>query len=360
MAAPQVVRAAIVGMGYAGQTFHAPLLQSVPGLQLVAVASRDPAKVHARWPALRVERDAAALLAEPALDLVVIATPNASHHELARAALLADKHVVIDKPFAVTLAQCDELMALAAARRRLLTVFHNRRWDGDFLSLRRVLAGAELGEVHVVVSRLQRFSPAPRRRWREDPGPGSGLWFDLGPHLLDQALQLFGPPRSVTGDLATLRAGAVTDDDARVVLGYPRRRVVLECTRLAAHAAARWEVHGSRGSFHCDGWDVQEAQLRDGVQPGAPGWGEDDRPVWISDGERALARPRERGDYRAFYAGVRDAIAADVGPRAGAAGGATASAAPVAADDARQVMALLLAAAASSAQGRTLPWPEQT
>jgi predicted dehydrogenase len=265
------VRVGLIGTGFAGRTFHAPLVASVAGLQLVAATARraeQAAEVARRWPAARVEAEAARLIEAADVELVVVATPNDSHHALARAALLAGKHVVIDKPFAVTVAECDDLIAVAKAQGRVLSVFHNRRWDGDFLSLQRVMASGALGEVRNLISRLHRFAPAPRQRWREVPGPGSGLWIDFGPHLIDQALQLFGAPATVTADLAMLRDGATTDDYAQVVLGYPQRRVTLSCTRLAAHAAARFEAHGTRGSFHCEGWDVQETQLKDGMAPG--------------------------------------------------------------------------------------------
>jgi predicted dehydrogenase len=341
------VRVGLIGMGYAGRTIHAPLIASVDGLQLVAVASRDAARVHATWPSLRVVPEYGELAADPAIDLVVIATPNDSHHPLAHAALLAGKHVVIDKPFAVTLAQCDELAALAQAQQRVLSVFHNRRWDGDFLALQRVIASGVLGEVRELISRLHRFEPTPRVRWRETPGPGSGLWFDFGPHLIDQALRLFGAPLTVAADLAALREGASEVDYAQVVLGYERRRVTLHCTRLAAHAAARFEAHGSKGSFHCEGWDLQEAQLKAGMSPGASGWGEDPRPVFVTDGLRTPPhvepQPRARGDYRSFYTGVLQAIL-------------TGAANPVPVHEARQVMAVLECAVQSAAQGRTLPF----
>jgi predicted dehydrogenase len=242
------VRVGLIGMGFAGRTFHAPLIVSVAGMRLVAVAARraeQVAEVERRWPGARVEAEAARLIEAADVDLVVVATPNDSHHALARTVLLAGKHVVIDKPFAVTVAECDDLIAVAKARGRVLSVFHNRRWDGDFLSLQRVIASGALGEVRDLRSRLHRFEPAPRSRWREVPGPGSGLWLDFGPHLIDQVMQLFGAPATITAELAMLRDGATTDDYAQVVLGYAQRRVTLSCTRLAAHAAARFEAHGA-------------------------------------------------------------------------------------------------------------------
>lgn len=340
-----MIRVGLIGFGYVGRTFHAPLIEAVDGLSLTAIASSDAARVQTFRPGLRVVADYAALATDPAIDLVVIATPNDSHHALARAALLAGKHVVIDKPFTVTLDQADELVALAARQGTLLSVFHNRRWDGDFLTLRRHIEGGVLGDVREFISRFDRYDPQPRDRWRERAGLGAGLWFDLGPHLIDQALCLFGAPQTVSAEMARLRDGSQSVDQAQVVLGYPQRRVTLHCTRLAAHNAARFEAHGTRASFHCEGLDIQEDQLRAGQQPGAADWGQDPRPVFITDGAQtprvALPVPRLRGDYRAYYAGVRDAIRG-VAPN------------PVPASEARRVMAVLELAQRSSDEGRRL------
>lgn len=341
---PTSIRTGLIGHGYAGRTFHAPLLAATPGIDLVAVASTQagalPAARGAAPPRQMASYDA--LAQDPQVDLVVIATPNDSHHRLARAALLAGKHVVIDKPFTVTLAEADDLVALAQQQGRLLSVFHNRRWDGDFLSLRAAIGSGALGEVRELVSRFDRYDPVPRDRWRENAGPGSGLWLDLGPHLVDQALQLFGAPASVTARIECLRDGAQADDFAQVVLGYPQRIVTLHCTRLAAQPGPRFEAHGTLGSFHCHGLDIQEDQLKAGLVPGEPPWGRDERPVVLTDGTReARTVPRLAGDYRCYYAAVRDAIA-----------GAAAN--PVPPSQARSVMALVLLAVRSAQERRTL------
>jgi predicted dehydrogenase len=352
------IRVGLIGWGFAGRTFHGPLLAATPGLQLAAVATRQHAVLQQDWqqharlrgaPPPRVVADYEALARDPGVELVVIATPNTSHHPLARAALLAGKHVVVDKPFTVTLDEADDLVALARRQGRLLSVFHNRRWDGDFLSLRAAIAGGALGEVRELVSRFDRFDPVPRDRWRENAGPGSGLWIDLGPHLVDQALQLFGPPRDVTARIERLRDGAQADDFAQVVLGYPGRHVSLHCTRLAAQPGPRFEAHGTRGSFHCHGLDMQEDQLKAGLAPGDAGWGCDERPVWLTDGARtpreAQAQPRAAGAYGHYYAAVRDAIAGRA-PN------------PVPPGEARRVMALVLLAARSAQERRTLDFDD--
>ena len=341
------IRVALIGFGYAGQTFHAPLIASVDGLALDLVGSSDPARVAARLPGVRTTTDPLRAATDPAIDLVVIATPNDTHHPLACAALLAGKHVVIDKPFTVGLDDARDLVALARERGRLLSVFHNRRWDGDFLGLRAAIDGGLLGDVRELVSRFDRHAPLPRDRWRERPGPGAGLWYDLGPHLVDQALQLFGLPDTVTASLAALRDGAQgVTDWAQVVLGWDGpvpRRVTLHMTRLAAWQAPRFEAHGTAGSWVSTGLDVQEDQLKAGMRPGAPGWGEDARPaLWVPAGEAPRPVSHPAGDHRRYYLGIRDALQ-----------GRT-PAAPVSAAESLQVMAVMDCAMRSAAEGRTL------
>lgn len=344
------VRVGLVGYGYAGQTFHAPLIASVPGLRLAGFASSDAAKVARDWPGLPVEADPVRLCARDDIDLVVIASPNDSHHPLALAALQAGKHVVVDKPFTVTLAQAQQLQAVARERRRVLSVFHNRRWDGDFLTLRALLAGGELGRVVELESRFDRFRPLVRQRWREQSPVGGGLWFDLGPHLLDQALQLFGWPQSLRVDLARQRDGAVNDDAFDARLAYPGGlAVTLRASALTALPGPRFAVHGTRGSFVKWGLDAQEDALKAGHRPLAgTDWGLDTQAATLStlglDGETLQSRPvaLRHGDYPAYYAGVRDAIVA------GAAN-------PVPAAQAIDVMALIELGRRSDAERRELP-----
>ncbi len=309
------LRVGLIGYGYAGRTFHAPLIAGVPGLRLAAVASRDAARVHADFPAAEVLADAHALLRRADLDLVVIASPNDSHYPLARAALAAGRHVVVDKPFTLTLAEARELGALAHARGRLLAVFHNRRWDGDFLTLRELVARGTLGRAVQLESAFDRFRPAVRARWREAAAPGGGLWFDLGPHLLDQALQLFGWPERITLDAATLRDGGLSDDWFQALLAYPRCRVLLRAGMLAAAPAPRFVLHGTEGSWVKQGLDPQEEALKAGARPTWPpqaGWGEDTQASTLTrlHGEalRSEPWPLQPGRQGTFYAGVRDAL----------------------------------------------------
>ncbi|MEF3101973.1 putative dehydrogenase [Raoultella ornithinolytica] len=306
------IRVAIIGYGYASKTFHAPLISGTPGMTLAAVSSSDEAKVRNDWPTVLVVAEPRQLLDDPNIDLIVIPTPNDTHFPLAKAALEAGKHVVVDKPFTVTLSQARELDAVARSRGRLLSVFHNRRWDSDFLTVKSLINEGLLGEVCYFESHFDRYRPQIRDRWRERGGPGSGIWFDLGPHLLDQAIGLFGLPVSMTVDLAQLRPGAQSTDYFHAVLVYPQRRVILHATLLAAAETARFIVHGSRGSYIKYGLDPQEERLKNGERLPQEDWGYDMRDGILTrvDGEDRseeswLTLP---GHYPAYYAAIRDAL----------------------------------------------------
>ncbi len=306
------IRVGLIGYGYASKTFHAPLIVGTPGMELAAVSSSDETKVHADWPTMPVVSDPHHLFNDPSIDLIVVPTPNDTHFPLAKAALEAGKHVVVDKPFTVTLSQARELDALAKSRGQLLSVFHNRRWDSDFLTLKTLLADGTLGEVAYFESHFDRFRPQVRNRWREQAGVGSGIWYDLGPHLLDQAITLFGLPVSLTVDLAQLRPGAQATDYFHAVLAYPQRRVVLHGSLLAAAESARYIVHGTRGSYIKYGLDPQEDRLKAGERLPQEDWGYDmrDGVLTLAQGEvmaeqTLLTVP---GNYPAYYAAIRDAL----------------------------------------------------
>jgi predicted dehydrogenase len=238
------IRVGLIGYGYASKTFHAPLISGTPGMELAAVSSSDEAKVKVDWPGVKVVSEPKHLFNDPSIDLIVIPTPNDTHFPLAKAALEAGKHVVVDKPFTVTLSQARELDALARSLGRLLSVFHNRRWDSDFLTVKALIAEGTLGEVTFFESHFDRYRPEVRNRWREQGGPGSGIWYDLAPHLLDQAVNLFGLPVSLTVDLAQLRPGAQSTDYFHAVLNYPQRRELRQVrTRSAGRAPEK------RGAF---------------------------------------------------------------------------------------------------------------
>lgn len=308
------LRVALLGYGMAGRFFHAPVLSAVPGLVLHTVVTGAPeraAQVRADWPDARVLPDADALWERAdEVDVVVVATPNRSHVPLGLAAVRAGLPVVVDKPLARTADEAGELVAAAAQAGVLLTVFQNRRWDTDVRTAVRLLRDGELGAVLRLETRFERWRPEPKGGWREsgDPEEGGGLLLDLGSHQVDQALHLLGPAVRVYAELDVRRPGAQAEDDVLLALthaGGARSTHWLSAT--AAHLGPRLRLLGSRAALVVEGLDGQEQALRSGRRPG-PGWGEDAAPALLVVGqERTSVRP-EPGDYRLFYAGVRDAV----------------------------------------------------
>jgi predicted dehydrogenase len=333
---------ALLGFGFAGEIFHAPFISTTSGLELRVVASRQVARVRGAYPDVRVVDTPHEALLAGDVGLVVVATPNETHAPLAEAALHAGKHVVVDKPFTITLDEARRLTAVAAAAPGHLAVFQNRRWDSDFVGLRQAIDAGTIGEVVEFRSEIARWRPQVRDRWRERPGPGAGLWYDLGPHLIDQALVLFGVPDAVHGLLRTQRPGGRTDDWFQVTLDYPTRQVILSSSMLAADRPPRFLVRGTSGSLVKQGTDTQERRLMRGERPPAPDWGHDPDPLLVfhedQEPARVLVPP---GDYGRFYVAMRDAIR----------GGADV---PVSAAHATMVMTLLLAGIRSSEEGRAV------
>jgi predicted dehydrogenase len=339
------IRVGLIGYGFAGKVFHAPLIRSVPGLQLAVVGSSKPDVVRTDLPGVTV-RAAEAVTTHPDVDLVVIASPNESHFPLAAAALRAGKDVVVDKPFTVTLAEARSLEEIAAEHKRLLSVFHNRRWDSEILATKAILQAGVLGEVSHYECHMDRFRPAVRRRWREDPGTGAGLWFDLGPHLIDQALYLFGLPNTVNASFGILREGGKTDDWAHIQLNYDHLRVILHASLLVSGGGARSILHGTEASWAKYGADVQESQLQAGMDPEDLAFGHDPSPGVLyrgATGERTEI-PSPIGNQRMYYIGIRDAIRHAQPP-------------PVPIHDAIAVMAILETSFKSGANGRVLELP---
>ena len=303
---------ALVGYGYAAKVFHAPLISSTPGLKLQTVVSSDPAKVRRDLPDTSIVKDVGTAFGDPQIGLVVIAAPNRFHAELAHAAIAAGKHVVVDKPFALTVGEAEKVLTHSERAGVLLSVFHNRRWDSDFMTLQKLVRQGAFGEVVQYESHFDRHRPSVRDRWRERAGLGSGAWFDLGPHLVDQTLQLFGMPETVSADIAAQRNGAETDDYFHVVLRYRKLRVILHSSSLGPGRNLRMCVHGTKASFVKSGFDQQETALKANVKPGGPGWGEDPEPGILtvdSDGTSiANDVAGESGNYGHYYSAMRDAI----------------------------------------------------
>jgi predicted dehydrogenase len=302
----------LIGYGLAGSAFHAPLIAANPAMLLSMIVTRDAtrrAQASKDHPAARLV-DTPDVLWEHAadLDVVVIATPNRTHASLARAALEAGLGVVVDKPFAVTADEGRAVIAEARRRKLLLTVYQNRRWDGDFLTVRRLVSEGTLGSVHRFESRFERWRPRPKGGWREqgDPGEGGGLLYDIGPHLIDQALVLFGPVANVYAEL-DYRRGLETDDDALVSLTHVSGvRSHLVMSLVAAQSGPRFQVLGDHAAYVKHGLDVQEDALRRGERPDHAGWGEEPEERWGSLGSGSDTTPvrTEAGAYQAFYEGV--------------------------------------------------------
>lgn len=334
----------LIGYGFAGKVFHAPVIEAVEGLRLTTIVRRSGTP-EPRPAAVEFVRSVDDLLAR-AVDLVVIATPNESHHPIAHQCLSAGRHVVIDKPFATTAAEAESLIRLASTQRRLLSVYHNRRFVGDFVTLQQLLAQGALGRVVAFESHFDRFRPELRPgAWREQPLRGSGVWFDLGPHLLDQALVLFGRPEALSADIRTERAGAQADDAFDVVLHYPGLRAVLRASMLAAAPGATFAVHGTSGSFVKYGADPQEAALRAGRRPVEPDWDREEPALYgiltTAEGARPIATTPS--SFTRYYENVRDAVLGT-------------AALAVTPQQALEVMHGLERAVTSSQQRRVVPW----
>ncbi|WP_165789532.1 oxidoreductase [Billgrantia endophytica] len=336
----------LIGFGTAGRIFHAPLIQATPGLELLAVVSSSPEKVSETLPGVEVLPKVAALLARPDIDLVVLATPNETHFPLGKAVLAAGKHVVIDKPFTVSVPEARLLKAEAEKHERMVSVFHNRRWDTDFLTLQALLESGSLGRPVSLELRFDRYRPKVADRWREQQKPGSGIWYDLGTHLLDQVRTLFGMPRAILLDLAAERDGAEVDDVFLALLDYEGMRVTLQASSLVAEPSPQLTLHATGGSFVKHGRDPQENWLRAGHVP-TPGWGVDERPGRLTrnEGEGSAVElvgrehPSVPGDYPAYYAGIVEALSGQVPP-------------PVTVEEALEVMTLLEAGLDSYRQDR--------
>jgi predicted dehydrogenase len=306
-------RVALIGYGLAGSAFHAPFIATVPGLSLAAIVTRDEARreqARRRHPDVELLDSADDVWQRSRdFDLVVVAAPTRDHVPLASAAVEAGLAVVVEKPMAPTAAQARALVETARGRDVLLTVFHNRRWDGDFLTVRRLLQQGELGEITRFESSFERWRPqvASSSRAEDDPAETGGVLFDLGSHLVDQALQLFGPVRSVYGELDARRPGSHANDDAFVALTHESGvRSHLWMSAVAAQPGHRFRVLGLRAGYVKDGLDVQEDALRAGEIPGGPEWGREREEAWglLGAGDELRRVATEPGAYQDFYRGL--------------------------------------------------------
>ncbi|TAV90181.1 oxidoreductase [Rhizobium leguminosarum] len=302
------INVGLIGFGLAGSVFHAPLISSERRMKLSAIATSR--SLPPEFATAKTVRDPYELVASKDVDLVVIATPNEAHVPLATAALNAGKHVVVDKPFTIELADAKSLAALAAEKGRILSVFQNRRWDGNFLTVRKLLAENAVGNVNFCEIHFDRFRPVANQGWREAADAGSGVLYDLGSHVIDQAFCLFGMPDAVIADVTAQRENVVADDYFHIQLIYGQKlRVILHACCIALHEGPRIVVHGDKGSIVQSGLDGQEAALIEGLRPSQQGWGvTKEISVFVETETGRKNVDVEPGAYEAYYHSVAAAI----------------------------------------------------
>ncbi|HUO16776.1 MAG TPA: oxidoreductase [Verrucomicrobiae bacterium] len=349
-----MVRVGLIGFGLAGQAFHAPVIRGVSGMELACILERHTNNAAARYPKVRVARTLDEMLSDKSISLIAVATPNDSHFSYAKACLEAGRHVVVDKPFTPTMAEAEELVQFASKKGLLLTVYQDRRWDGAFLTVKQLVSSGTLGQVVEYEARFDRFRLDPKpNAWREKAEfPAAGVLWDLGPHLLDGALVLFGEPKAVWADAFCQRSTSEADDAFDVCFEYPQTRAMLRARIIAYAPGPHLLIHGTGGSFLKYGMDPQEEMLRKGKVPDGTDWG----PDWGREPEArcgTISRsngetykiPTLAGDYRGFYANVRDAIEK----------GAELDVTP---EQALRTMRAVLLAHKSSRERRTVRWEE--
>jgi len=309
------IRVGVVGFGLAGRIFHTAVIDATPGFKLQGIVKPTGDEAKAAYPGVPCYRTIEEMFADTSIRLVVVATPSHTHFEIAQRCLREQRHVIIDKPFTLTSLEASTLIDMARERNLLLSAYQNRRWDGDFKTVQQIVAGGELGRLVNYRSHFDRFRPEPRRgTWREGGGPGSGILFDLGAHLVDQATTLFGTPSLIDASIRIQRDEGQADDAFDIRLTYQQHHcleVHLSASTLARIPGPRFHLNGTRGSFVKFGLDPQEDQLKSGLRFDAPGFGEDTESAWgtlqiLDEAPRRIAT--ERGDYRAYYENVRDAL----------------------------------------------------
>ncbi|MCK9401126.1 MAG: Gfo/Idh/MocA family oxidoreductase [Bacteroidales bacterium] len=311
----RIINTAIIGFGLSGRVFHAPFLHVHPGFKLAKVVERQGNSSKDLYPDVGIVRNYKDLLKDDTIELVVIATPNILHYDLAREFLMAGKHIVVEKPFTPSSAEADELIRLAEKTGKKILVYQNRRWDGDFKTVQQVVYQGYLGEILEFEAHFDRFAPGQRRSaWRDEPLPAGGVLYDLGSHLIDQALVLFGLPQSVFADIRTQRKGSQVDDCFEVNLYYEKLKVTLKASVFIKEKGPRYVLHGTKGSFIKYGIDPQEEMLKQGLMPDSENWGKEDPDYWgILNAELHGQQfygtiETEPGNYMGFYNNVYDVI----------------------------------------------------
>ena len=343
-----MIKTALCSFGMSGWVFHAPFIDIHPAFELYAVAERSKKAAADKYPRIKSYDSVEAMLEDEAIQLVVVNTPNYTHFDFAKKALLAGKHIVVEKPFTIHVAEAEELIELAKKQDRKIAVYQNRRWDSDFQTVRQVISEGSLGNIVEAEIHFDRFSEAlSPKQHKEKPGPGAGILYDLGSHLIDQALQLFGMPLSLFADATAMRPISAVDDYFELLLFYPQHRVRLRGSYQVREALPAYIIHGSKGSFIKPRGDVQEADLQRlkplneadwGVEPSAA------QGLLHTEKDKAIIKelvPSRPGNYLAFYDQLADALLNNVGL-------------PVTAGEGRNVIRIIEAAYQSVRQKATV------
>ncbi len=336
------IKTALCSFGMSGWVFHAPFIHAHPGFQLYAVWERSKNLAEQKYPGIITYRSLDEMLADESIELVVVNTPNATHYEYTKKALLGGKHVIVEKPFTVTSSEGLELIALSIKHQRKLSVYHNRRYDSDYRTVKKIVEEGWLGNIIEAEFHYDRYKEelSPKVH-KETPGPGTGALYDLGSHLIDQALQLFGMPQAVFADITIMRPVSQVDDYFELLLYYPSSRVRLRSSYLVREALPGYALHGAKGSFIKPKTDVQETMLQAGVMPGNADWGrepESEKGFLHTEKDGSIIRehvPSLQGNYGDYYEGIYQSIRNDQPP-------------PVTAEDGLKVIRIIEAAIESS------------
>lgn len=340
-----MINVGLIGYGMSAQTFHLPLILANGNFKLCAISTSKSDLVSEKYPNVSIYNCANDLINDALLDLVIITAPNDVHYNLAKSSLLNNLHVIIEKPMTTTSVQAIELVEIAKKRELLLSVFHNRRWDGDFLTIQKLLTSKVLGDLRIFESHFDRFRPCVGQKWKENEGVATGVWYDLGSHLVDQSLLLFGLPKTITATCLSLRENSEAIDYFHVQLHYDNLEVILHSSPFAAGSNIRFDLQGSNGRFIKQGLDCQEEQLKQGMLPTEIKFGEEHEKyygIFYSELENKVI-PTEQGCYQYYYEAIAEAIN-------------TRNLNPVTGNDGLHVIKILELALLSSKQKQTLTY----
>jgi scyllo-inositol 2-dehydrogenase (NADP+) len=338
-----VIDIGVIGFGLSAKTFHLPFIDASKEFRLTAVCTSKTEQVSEMYPEVATFLTASELVESKSASLIVITTPNDSHFELAKLCLMNGLHVIVEKPMTITSEQSEELISLAQDYGLILSVFHNRRWDGDFVTVKKLISENALGQIKVFESHFDRLRPIAGKKWREQPGIGTGAWWDLGSHLVDQALVLFGKPTSITATCLPLRENSQSTDYFHVQLHYPTMEVILHSSPYAAGSNVRFTIQGSQGCYIKHGLDCQEDQLKQGLSPNADHFGQDQTDDYgqLATGTTTKSIPTENGNYGAYYTKMARSITLNEPP-------------PVSAQEGHLVIKVLELGLLSNKESRTI------